>query len=265
MDERRLRQEIQADLALGSGCVVYLEGKNDIPALAALLGIPEPRDDLFPGALVRAPGGRTTVETHVQVASEAQYPGVFGIIDGDGRPLDELTPLLDRTRKGPLFCWAGYSIENVLAKAGWPDTWGTPDWPGWFRQYLPYAALNRVHRQIQGELEGVGLHDYASPAKGQPLRTREQLEKDLLTKEPSLEAWSRRFSETYDQLEATIDSDETSAHHVINGKWFIHHLAPSLTSLSQVACREAWQDHVREQGGHPDVKALWKTITGRSL
>ena len=54
MNEKQLRSELNGDLQSASANkVIYLEGKTDAPIFFALLGLPEPRDGLHQGVLVK--------------------------------------------------------------------------------------------------------------------------------------------------------------------------------------------------------------------
>ena len=171
MNDRDRLNRIQADLQRAA-TVIYVEGKADPDIFFPLLGLVRPTADIHQNVYVAGLGGASgsaEVTALARVAGdngeagELGGGGIFGMIDGDGRDLPELTAEFDPPFPGPVFSWKTYCIENLLAKAAWPSAWGTPpNWSAVLEEYTPYAALNRVHRS---------LHLASKPRRGQATST----------------------------------------------------------------------------------------------
>ncbi len=272
-DAQRLNR-IQADLQRAP-TVIYLEGKTDPDVLFALLGVAHPTGNIYQDAYVVGLGqggsGRTAVQELSRVAGENSLGGqvtrggVFGVIDGDGRDLASLQGDFDPPYSGPLFSWKAYCIENLLAKSGWPGAWGsTPNWTGVLGQYAPYAALNRVHRALQTDLETLGLHRFRNPQLGQSLETVDSIN-TAIGQDKALIANRDVQSDFNTQVTAVQTAITTSleqGHSQINGKWFVRHYAPSVSNQNEQQCRQAWLDEVRTTGGLAEVRDWWERITG---
>jgi hypothetical protein len=131
MNERAIVAELQRDLqrAAASGTVVYLEGRSDVPIFFALLGVRQPQPDasqgvLHHGVLVRGlrekdrGSGSSAVQQRIEVAQRHGFPGIHGIVDGDGQPLTTLASTFDPPRqcKGtPDRCrdeWLGHAVSS---------------------------------------------------------------------------------------------------------------------------------------------------------
>jgi hypothetical protein len=161
---------MNADLQTApAGKVIYLEGKTDMPVFFALLGVPEPRDGLYQGVYVRglkdkSGMGGSSVRQRVELAQQNGYRGIFGIVDGDGEALTQVSARFDAPFTGPLFTWKCYAIENLLVKTGWPIAWGgAPDWKQALLDHAPYVALNRMFRELQGKLKTLRLSRFNHP------------------------------------------------------------------------------------------------------
>src|SRR5256885_507403 len=101
-----LAQEIRADLQRAPAqIVIYLEGKTDVDPFFALLGRATPEDGVHQGVFVKGlrdrGGGGSAVRARVNVAIQFPFPGVFGIVDGDGLPLATLSQTFDHPYAGP--------------------------------------------------------------------------------------------------------------------------------------------------------------------
>lgn len=269
----RTLQGIEADLQLSTRrAVVYLEGKSDVDIFFALLGRDTPPDSLADGVYVRglsaraqAGSGRAQVEQRVSMGSERGYR-VFGFIDGDGRPLAELSAQFDEPHHGPLLCWKAYCIENLLARAGWPRSWGAaPDWARVFDDYSAYVGINRLVRDIQDALQRAELHRYRSPETGKPLLTADDARAFIEAQQGALRHLdpAARFEEELARFRALVESDVEHGHAWFNGKWLVRHLAPQRTGRSPEQCRDEWLAHVRQQGGLAEVRECWQRIIGK--
>src|SRR5688500_16263720 len=98
MSERELLVKLEDDLRLaaeGRRRVLYLEGRTDVQILLGLLGRAEatsmPDSVLHDGALIRGltdknkfGAGAKAVRQRVKLATDRGYPGIFGVLDGDG-------------------------------------------------------------------------------------------------------------------------------------------------------------------------------------
>jgi hypothetical protein len=210
----------------------------------------------------QAGSGRAQVEQRVNMAGERGYR-VFGFIDGDGRPLAELAEQFDDPHRGPLFCWKAYCIENLLARAGWPQGWGAaPDWAQVFDDYSAYVGINRLVGHIQRALRQAELHRYRSPETGKPLLTADDARAFIETQQGSLLGLhpAARFEGEVEKFRALVQSDVEYGHALFNGKWLVRHLAPQRTGRSPDQCREEWLAQVREQGGLAEVRERWRRI-----
>lgn len=277
MNEREIRAEIVQDLRIGNGRVLYLEDRGDVAMFLALLGVPVQQaipDEgrvhesiLIRGLKVGRGSGGNAVRQRVEVAEKFGYAGVRGVVDGDGEPYTELARRFDPPHAGQLHCWKAYCIENLLAQVGWPTSWPElPDWRALLRTYLPYAALNAAVRRIQSHLTALGVMKFLNPQGGQPLRTLDELERQL-------DAAARSLPTSIDALAifregvAAVDTalarpELHEAHALINGKWLVEVEAPTRTGQHPETCKSQWIRFVAELGGHPEVRAWWRRFVG---
>ncbi len=274
MNDRERLGRLQSDLQRAT-TVIYLEGKSDPAVFFATLGVARPRSDIHQDIYVVGLGGKasggTEIRALVRVASEhglAKAPGagrILGVIDGDGRGLSALNAEFQAPFAGPLFSWPTYCVENLLARAAWPATWGEPpNWHAVLTSYVPYAALNRVHREIQRGLETLGLHRFRSPEQGRPLETIETVEA-ALAQDKHLIAnrdVSAEFQAAVASVRGEIDTSIEHGHAQINGKWLCRHFARVRTGNSEEQCVSEWADAVRAAGGLHAVRDWWQRITG---
>jgi len=283
-NERDLLQEIEGDLRLSTrspASVLYLEGKTDPEMLFALLGEPVPpgnsgRGVLHGGVLVkgleaegkmgRPPGsGSARVRRLVELAQREGYPGVFGVLDGDGRPLRELAPLFDAPCAGPLFSWKAYCLENLVARAAWPLAWGpAPDWTTALEVYAPYVALNKIHGEMTKALATLQLAKHNNPHHNWP-RLDELAVLDALKRDKHLVAGydvARVFEEQTREFKDTLGRSEEEAHALLNGKWLLNDFAPRSAGKSSTPdlCRAGWLEAVRGSGGFEPVRGFWKRM-----
>jgi hypothetical protein len=281
---KALEQEVVAHSRKGPHGVLYLEGKSDVEVFFALLGVERPTGDLHERVFVcglqddkrgRAPGsGKSAVRARVECAQKLGLGRVWGVVDGDGAPLEETRRAFDAPHPGPLFVWKAYCIENLLAQApGWPKAWGPrPDWSEVLRVYAPYVALNGVHLHLQNTLKTLSLDKFSHPHPQHPLLNAQEVllgleqDKDLLRGVDVAARFGAEHSAFLDALDASLDE----AHARLNGKWFLRHFAPTRArdALGAVhaeeRCAEVWREAVRSAGGHPEVRRLWGRLTGRA-
>lgn len=259
---------IQSDLRKAEH-VLYCEGKTDPEALFALLGKAAPRDQVVGNCFVVGLGaggsGSAEVNALVRVARTNGLNRVWGVTDGDGRPWSELQACSIHQSVGPVFTWPGYCIENLIARAAWPPSWGTcPDWQNELIAYAPYAALNRVHRDIRSALETLKLHKFRVPASDTDLLSFTDVEYALKNDAKLLKqrAVDEDFAKEHTSVVALIQQSDDEGHCVINGKWLVNDFAPRKTGKKAGLCREEWIEAVRTAGGHPDVIAWWTSFAG---
>lgn len=274
MNERELLQDISGDLQLAPARkVVYLEGKSDVAIFFALLGVATPPGGLHQGVLVRGlsekrGSGGEAVESRTSLAASKGYSGVFGIVDGDGESLSKLAERFDAPYAGPCFSWKVYCIENLLVKACWPEAWEeAPIWGDVLRAHSPYVALNRLHKELRESLETLKLFRFSHPTLEEPLRTRDDVAA-LLARDKHLIAGydvEARFFEEVRSVEALIDVSLDEGHALVNGKWLVNVFAPRHRGLSwhRKESPQAWITAAAAQGGLPEVRDLWRRITGR--
>jgi hypothetical protein len=273
MNAKDLLPEIEADLQKGR-FVVYLEGRTDPEMFFALLGVAKPvsdtLNDVFVKGLEKGSGG-SAVRARVYAARTSDLAlvtatgGVLGIVDGDGRELTVVGAEFDAPHSGPLFSWKSYCIENLLAKAAWPQAWGSvPNWSDVLFGYVPYAALNRVHLVLRSALETLRIEKFRHPEHGKSLETEADIraalgkDKGLLTNR-DVEAM---FDTEAATVRAAIAASLDSGHAAVNGKWLLQHHARTVTNKSEQQCRTEWCDAVRAAGGLTEVRDLWQRITG---
>ena len=264
---KKLIVEIGQDLqSAGGGPVVYLEGKTDPPILLALLGASGERETsrgvLYQGVLIRGldPGGSSAVEQRLRVAREAKSAGIFGVLDGDGRPLRELIPEFDGPHAGPQFRWKGFCIENLLARATWPEPWGVmPDWRAVLTDFAPYVAINRLRLELSGRLQRLDLSGSREPNYGRPLVTRQAFIDKLRAGKHELAGLEieAMFSAELDSFLATLEGSVDEAQAVLNGKWLVDVFASQRMKRTQAQCRDEWTAYLRSIGGDPEIKAWW--------
>lgn len=277
MNERALVEEIEQDVRIGNGRVVYLEDRGDVAMFLALLGVAVDRmipDEgrvheaiLIRGLKVGRGSGSNAVRQRVEVAEKFGYRGVHGIVDGDGATYEELAAHFDPPHAGQLHRWKAYCIENLLVQVGWPSSWtAPPDWCAVLRVYLPYSALNRAVRRIQSHLTTLGVMKFLHPQSGQPLRTLDELERQLDAAARSLPLSIDAlaiFREEVALLESALSRPGLhEAHALFNGKWLVEIEAPTRTGLHPDTCKSQWTRFVAEQGGHTEVRAWWARFVG---
>ena len=274
MSDRERLNRIQTDLQKAT-TVIYLEGKTDPEFFFSLLGLHKPsshiHQDAYVIGLTNGSSGSAEVAALTRVASENGLSGtlgaggVFGIINGDGRDFAGLAPKFDAPFSGPVFSWKTYCIENMLAKATWPATWGAePNWVNVLGQYTPYAALNRVHHRILKDLKTLGLHRFRNPQIGQPLEAATAISA-LLSQDKSLIAGrdvESEFNAEVSAIQAAIAASLDEGHTQINGKWFLRHYALTVTGHNEQQCRQDWALAVQAAGGLVEVRDWWQRITG---
>jgi len=190
-----------------------------------------------------------------------------GLVDGDGRNLPVLAAEFDAPFVGSVFSWKAYCIENMLAKAAWPTTWGPdPDWSGVLNDYAPYAGLNRVHRALQADLETLGLHRFRNPQAGQRLKTIGSIgtvlgqDKDRIADRDVETEFNSEVATVQEAIAASLEQGHTH----INGKWLCRHYAPTVTNQNEQRCRQDWVAAVLAAGGLAEVRDWWQRITGRT-
>lgn len=271
MNEKEALQTIEGHLQRSAtNQVLYLEGRTDGSALFALLGVETPDDSLHQGVFVcplpsRKGSGGKRVRSYVELAERAGYPGVFGVIDGDGAALAEASAQFDAPFAGPLFVWRAYCIENLLVKAGWPAEWGAePDWTEVMLRYTPYIGLNRIHVDLRGRLETLQLARLENPKPGRDFLQKEtvlatlQQDKELLVGIDVAEMFGQHCSRWETTARASLDE----AHALLNGKWLINHFAATTYKERAQVCRQLWEDAVRANGGLDEVKEWWERLFG---
>lgn len=274
MNDRERLNRIQIDLQRAT-TVIYLEGKTDPECFFALLGIVKPSSDIHQNVYVtglrNGPSGSSEVGALAKVAIDSGLggtpgsSGVFGIIDGDGRDLPALAGEFDAPFAGPVFSWKAYCVESMVARTAWPTGWGAaPDWQSVLHQYVPYAALNRVHRSLSRALETFQLHRFRHPQHGQPLETDEAVRNALHQDKGLIE--TRDVEVDYDDeanaVRNAITASGDEGHTQIDGKWLFRHYARTVTSNSAEQCRREWIQAVQSAGGSPEVRAWWQRVTG---
>lgn len=275
MNERELATRIRQDLqraAAGRGRVLYLEGKTDVPILLALLGAQHPLEVsdavLHDGVLIRGlrgdrdGSGSSAVTQHLEVARRHVYPGVFGVLDGDGEELHALAAEFDAPHAGPRFRWKSYCIENLLARGGWPEPWGPAAGPQEaLRAFAPYVALNRVGSELRGRLRQLRLHRFIRPTYDE-LHTADEVLGMLRAGKELLAGVDvvALFAAELDAFHAALARDLDEAHALLNGKWLVDVFAPRRTGRTQTQCRDEWTEHLRRAGGDPEIKAWWRRV-----
>lgn len=275
MSEKDLLQDLRRDIQRApNGKVLYLEGNTDLPILFALLGVARPRDDIHQGVLVRGLGGKdssasggSAVRVRTKLAASEGYSGIFGITDGDGESIATLTSRFDAPFSGPCFSWKAYSIENLLIKACWPSEWGeAPIWSDVLRDHAPYVALNRLHKELLRSLVTLNLHRFSYPTLQGPLRTKSEVAAALAKDKHLIEGYDveARFFAEANEVEALINGNPDEGHALVNGKWLVNVFAPRYLGPSWHRERSPndWLAAAAARGGLPEVRDLWRRITG---
>ncbi len=275
MNEVELLDRINDDIRISTAqTVIYLEGTTDPEFFFALLGLPtNPADGVHRGVLVRGlkddpkrrGSGSAAVRNLVDVASRNRVPGIFGVIDGDGRKLEELAPRFDPSYPGPLFHWKAYCIENLIAKTGWPSVWGDePDWVAELSRYGPYVALNRIVLEVRSIVKELELESYSKPSLGSPMKQAAEVARALGEGKHRIQEYDveQRFASEFADFEGLVRSNLDEAHALLNGKWLFQHMAPTLTRRDPDLCRFEWLAHARSVGGLPEVRDWWERVTG---
>lgn len=249
--------------------MIYCEGKTDPQVLFALLGISRPSGDIhgdtYVVGLANGGTGRSEVQALLNVASANRLGSIYGICDGDGQDLSTVSSSFDDPHPGPLFLWKGYCIENLLAMSGWPSSWGNePDWQQVLHDYAPYAALNRIHVKLREDLGTLGLAKFRNPQRGQPLEQAAGIQAQLEGDKALIHGRdvAAEFGAEFSTIASAITRSANEGHAFINGKWFLRHLAPTLTGQSEDICRREWVNHVQLRGGAAEVRSWWERITG---
>lgn len=276
MDEKVVQRQIVIDLQSSPReTVIYLEGKTDPEIFFGLLGVPTPNptDDygfLHQGVLVRGldeksgGSGGKSVQARKDAAAKFKYPGVFGVIDGDGLPLERLAQSFDAPFAGPVFRWKAYCIENLLLKTGWPASFGdAPDWRTALLAYGPYVALNRIYVELRDKLESLGLQKLTKPIPDGPLRTKDEVLATLEKDKHLIIGFdvSSLYKSHSDGFENALLNNIDEAHTMLNGKWLIEHFAYKRTKKSHQEIRQIWSEHAQSVDGLPEVRDLWQRIT----
>ncbi len=129
-------------------------------------------------------------------------------------------------------------------------------------------ALNKLNLELLGSLRTLQLGRYQSPVREQPLRTVEQIVRELaagkhLIADYDVEA---RFREEVEAAEAAIARTLEEGHALVNGKWLVRVFAPRTLggSASPDTCLEQWIEHAIRTGGLPAVRQLWEQIANGS-
>jgi hypothetical protein len=274
MSERELLGKIEEDLRLaaeGRRRVLYLEGRTDVRILLGLLGRVEatvmPDSVLHDGILIRGltdrskfGAGSKAVRQRVELAARHGYPGVFGVLDGDGEQCSALAPEFDAPYAGPLFRWKAYCIENLLARAPWPADWGiAPDWHTVLADLAPYVALNRLGLTLRARLQRLGLDRFINPGSASPLLTTDELRGKLRDGQHELAGLDvvAMYDAELTKFASTLERGVDEAHTLVNGKWLIDLCVPVPAGRTQEERRDAWADHVARLGGDPEIKAWW--------
>jgi hypothetical protein len=270
MNDMQRLNRIQSDLRQAPH-VLYCEGKTDPEALFALLGKVAPRGNVvgncFVVGLRDGGSGSAEVNALVRVARANGLNTVWGVTDGDGQPWSRLQAHSIHQRGGPVFTWPCYCIENLIARAAWPANWDpSPNWQSDLSAYAPYAALNRVHRDIQSALETLKLHKFRVPASGADLLTFTDVEDALKADASRLNqrAVDEDFAKEYAAVVALIRQSDDEGHCVMNGKWLVTDLASRKTGKIADLCRREWIEAVRTAGGDRDVITWWKRFTNET-
>lgn len=274
MSERELLGKIEEDLRLaaeGRRRVLYLEGRTDVRILLGLLGRGEatamPDSILHDGILIRGltdrskfGAGSKAVRQRVELAAGHGYPGVFGVLDGDGEALPVLAPQFDDPYGGPLFRWKVYCIENLLARAPWPEEWGiAPDWHTVLADLAPYVALNRLGLTLRTRLQRLGLDRFINPGSASPLLATEELRGKLRDGQHELAGLDvvAMYDAELAVFASTLARGVDQAHTLVNGKWLVDLCVPGLAGRTQEERRDKWAGQVARLGGDPEIKAWW--------
>jgi len=266
MTEDETRTALVQDARLAGGePVLYLEGKTDVPVLLGLLGARDapavPGGVVFENVLIRGLTGSSAVDQRLSVAQRYVIPRIFGVLDGDGDTLAQLAPDFNPTHQGPRFRWKAYCIENLLARAGWPDAWGpVPDWREVMGTFAPYVAMNRLGLGLRQRLKRLGLDRFANPR--QDLWTTEQVLSRLREGKQELVGLEveTMFLDELERFNEVLAASMDEAHALFNGKWLVEVYAPRHTKRSPDVCREHWARHLREIGGDPEIKSWWRRV-----
>ena len=262
MNERDRLQQVQNQLQLAPS-VLYLEGISDVELFFALLGVERPasgiHEEVYVCGLESGGSGAKGVRACVAVARKNGLSGVNGVIDGDGRDLATLKAEFDHPFPGPLFSWKAYCIENMAAKAAWPENWG--DFPS-LDEYAPYVAFNRVQRELHGILRETDFTTHTAPKANQPLDGEATLRELLATRMAQVSAvdTSARYDEELAVCRSAITASEDEAHTLVNGKWLVEHHACEVTRKSKADCRSEWASEIRNAGGLAEVQDWWQRI-----
>lgn len=274
MNDKALLAEMEGSLRLAD-FLLYLEGKTDVEVFWALLGAPAPPSGVHHKVLVRGladekkrGSGSTAVRSRVEAAAKHSHlrGRVFGICDGDGAKLSELSTRFDAPYPGPLFSWKTYCIENLLAQAAWPSAWGAaPDWSTALEPYAAYVALNQLQRSIQTNLSDLRLAKLTNPKEAEALLTADQIAQTLQTGRDRLLGLdvSTEFQTNLTTFQGLLQTNLCAAHALLNGKWLLNHFALSKQlGRNPEGCRTQWAEAARDAGGHPEVRALWCRMFG---
>ncbi len=238
---RGTRERIERDLQRSPvQRVLYVEGQDELVMLPALLGR-APGEVFVDGVVLADAGGGDVVEELVREARAAGFPGVFGVVDGDGRRPGDL-------ERGPLFVWPAYDLEAVLVRAVWPGRLGAePDWQDVTAAYVGTVALNRL--PVRAALSGLGglRHEPRTRDEGQAVLA--QWWDQVAGREPFAE-----FAATADAYEAMTHENRLGW---LSGKRSLLNRLGAALGPTEAARRSAWSQAAAEAGGDVVVRAWW--------
>lgn len=277
MNPEALQQSMNDHFRQSGGVgVLYLEGKDDPPTLAALLGLPEPatgssfrHERILVVGLVEGNGsGATAVRQRVALAAQDSLR-VQGIVDGDGLQLgDPLAAFLQAPVEGACWVWPTWSLDNLLAQSAWPARWGpAPDWQKELANYAPEVAWAHLarhgHIQLPGEGQPHPLTKFLVPTQGQwrdPMALATALDHWIQGEAPA-----ERFRRLVEEHRRACLSSLEEAHARTNGKWLWKHYAPWKAPgrpTPHMALR-SWREAVRAAGGSSLVQDWWARMAAR--
>lgn len=270
--EKEVLAQIDNDLFTAAAAqVIYLEGKSDPAIFFGLLGVPAPapiamhKGTVVKGLSATEGSGNTAVRQIVEVGGRLRPGKVFGIVDGDGEPLNSLAPMFDSPHPGPLFAWKVYSIECLLALLPWPPLWGDP--PDWIREldvYTPYVAMNRLRKTLEHRIDVLRLDRFWNPAVGAATETVPSIQaalqknKNLLAGLDVVDEFRREVQAFQSALAAAL-ADGLA---FLNGKWLLRHFMVTRSGKTPDYWQTEWARYAALVGGLKDVRELWERITG---
>ena len=131
---------------------------------------------------------------------------------------------------------------------------------------LGHGRRKRLGLRRREALTTLRLARYTRPVLEEPMETVEGVSAALRRDKHLLQDVDveQMFRDEVASFEAAVRAGLDEAHALLNGKWLVDVFAPrSSCVLNPARCREVWIAHAREQGGLPEVRALWERITGR--